>query len=253
MATVLETIGLKKTYMQGKVPVHALRGVDFKVEKGELISILEPSGSGKSTLLNLIGALDKPTEGSIIVNGQDISRMNKNELAEIRQDVGFVFQYFNLIGRLNALKNVELPMNIKGLSGKDRKKKATGLLELVGLGNRIKHKPNELSGGQQQRVAIARALAQEPKFLLMDEPTGNIDTKTRDSILELVKRLNKEKNITVIIITHDPYIANITNRTVYIVDGVLYTNEEEATKAELNHRGLVSLQDEKMQPEEVQT
>jgi putative ABC transport system ATP-binding protein len=235
---VLETRGLKKTYMQGKVPVHALRGVDLKVGKGELIAILGPSGSGKSTLLNMIGALDRPSAGTILMEQQDISKMNKNQLAEIRQHVGFVFQYFNLIGRLTALQNVELPMTIKGVGGAVRRAKATELLKLVGLGDRIKHRPSELSGGQQQRVAIARALAQEPRFMLMDEPTGNIDTRTRDAILELIKQLNAEKQVTTVMITHDASVARIARRTLYIVDGLIYNTKEEATVAEETHRAL---------------
>ncbi len=235
---VLETRGLKKTYMQGKVPVYALRGVDLKVGKGELIAILGPSGSGKSTLLNMIGALDRPTSGTILMEQQDISKMNKNELAEVRRHVGFVFQYFNLIGRLTALQNVELPMTIKGVASSERREKATQLLELVGLGDRVKHKPSELSGGQQQRVAIARALAQEPRFMLMDEPTGNIDTRTRDAILDLIKQLNAEKQVTTVMITHDQSVARIARRTLYIVDGLLYNTLDEAKIAEETHRAL---------------
>ncbi|MHA1791208.1 MAG: ABC transporter ATP-binding protein [Promethearchaeota archaeon] len=236
---ILETINLKKTYMQGKIPVHALRGVNLRVEKGEFISILGPSGSGKSTLLNLIGALDKPTSGTIKIGGKDISQMNKRQLAEVRRHVGFVFQYFNLIGKFSALKNVELPLNVKGIPASVRKKKAMDLLELVGLGDRIKHKPNELSGGQQQRVAIARALAQDPQFLLMDEPTGNIDTKTRDEIMSLILELNREHEVTTIIITHDPSIGRMASKTLYIVDGLLYNTEEEAREAELTHAALM--------------
>ncbi|MBN2154227.1 MAG: ABC transporter ATP-binding protein [Candidatus Lokiarchaeota archaeon] len=237
-STVLETRGLKKTYMQGKVPVHALRGVDLAVKEGELIAILGPSGSGKSTLLNMIGALDRPSAGTIIIEQQDISKLNKNQLAEVRRNVGFVFQYFNLIGRLTALQNVELPMTIKGMGGAQRRQKATDLLDLVGLGDRVKHKPSELSGGQQQRVAIARALAQDPRFMLMDEPTGNIDTKTRDAILELIKRLNAEKRVTTVMITHDASVARIARRTLYIVDGLLYNTQEEAIIAEETHQAL---------------
>ncbi len=235
---VLETRGLKKTYMQGKVPVHALRGVDLKIEKGELIAIIGPSGSGKSTLLNMIGALDRPTAGTIIMDQQNISKMNKDQLAEVRRHVGFVFQYFNLIGRLTAVQNVELPMTIKGMSASQRHAKATDLLKLVGLGDRIKHKPSELSGGQQQRVAIARALAQDPQFMLMDEPTGNIDTKTRDTILELIKNLNDEKQVTTVMITHDHSVARIARRTLYIVDGLLYNTQDAAIAAEETHLGL---------------
>lgn len=222
MKKVVETIGLVKTYMQGKISVHALRGIDFSVEEGEFVSILGPSGSGKSTLLTMIGALALPTEGKVIIGGKDISELSKNKLAELRQDVGFVFQFFNLISRLTAFKNVELSLAIKEEKRSVRKEKTKEILELVGLGDRMKHKPSELSGGQQQRVAIARALAQNPKFLLMDEPTGNIDTKTRDMIMELVKKLNKEQKVTIIIITHDHTIAKQADRILYLIDGKLY-------------------------------
>nr|MDO8109142.1 ABC transporter ATP-binding protein [Candidatus Sigynarchaeota archaeon] len=235
---VLETKDLKKQYMQGKVVVHALRGINMTVEKGELMSIRGPSGSGKSTLLNMIGALDRPTSGTIILEGQNIARMDKNQLAEVRQRIGFVFQYFNLIGRLSALENVQLPLSVRGMPGPERKAKAMEVLDLVGLSDRIKHKPSELSGGQQQRVSIARALTQEPSFLLMDEPTGNIDTKTRDSLLQLIKMVNHEKKITTIIITHDAAVAKITNRQVYIVDGLLYNTEDEAIQAEMNYKAI---------------
>jgi putative ABC transport system ATP-binding protein len=235
---VLETRDLKKIYMQGKVEIRALDGVNLKVEAGELISVLGPSGSGKSTLLNMIGALDRPTSGTIMIEGQDIGQMNKNQLAEVRQHIGFVFQYFNLIGRLTALQNVELPMTVKGMNSRERKEKAIEFMNLVGLGDRANHRPSELSGGQQQRVAIARALAQEPRFMLMDEPTGNIDTRTRDEVLGLVKRLNEEHKVTTVIITHDAVVASITNRTVYIVDGKMYNTHEEALDAEQISRNL---------------
>ena len=225
---VVETIDLKKKYMLGEVEVHALRGVNFRVRRGELISILGPSGSGKSTLLNMIGALDKPTSGEVIIDGNRLSEMKKSDLAQLRRSIGFVFQFFNLISRLTALQNVELAMSIQGISKDERKKKAKEILTAVGLGERLDHTPPELSGGQQQRVTIARALAQDPEFLLMDEPTGNIDTKTRDDILDLIKRLNKEKNLTIIIITHDPYVAKLTDRIVYLVDGQV--TEKERTK-----------------------
>lgn len=251
MTTVIETKNLKKTYMQGKIPIRALRGVDFKVEEGELISILGPSGSGKSTLLNMIGGLDLPTEGSVLINGKNTTEMNRNQLAELRRHIGIVFQYYNLIGRLTAFKNVEFPMTVAGMSKSERRKKTKELLTLVGLGDRMNHKPFELSGGEHQRVAIARALAQNPNFLLMDEPTGNIDTRTRDGILKLVKKLNEEQNITIIIITHDQYIAKKTKRTVFIVDGLLYHKEEEAKKAEYRN-GLNNHTDNKVIHREVE-
>ncbi|TET62521.1 ABC transporter ATP-binding protein [Candidatus Bathyarchaeota archaeon] len=205
--------------MLGKVPIEALRGVDLRVEKGDFLAILGPSGSGKSTLLNMIGALDKPTEGKVFIEGVDISTLDDNGLADLRQKIGFVFQFFNLIPRLTARGNVELPMAIPGLDKKKRRKRAEELLETVGLKERVNHKPAELSGGERQRVAIARALANNPKFLLMDEPTGNIDSETSKEILELVIRLNKEKGVTTIVITHDQSIASQAKRKVQMLDG----------------------------------
>jgi len=218
---VVETVNLRKTYMLGKVPVDALRGVDLKVERGDFLAILGPSGSGKSTLLNVIGALDKPTEGKVFIEGVDVSTLNDNELADLRRGIGFVFQFFNLIPRLTARGNVELVMAIPGLGKAERRKRAEELLVTVGLEERINHKPAELSGGERQRVAIARALANNPKFLLMDEPTGNIDSKTANEIIELVKRLNEEKGVTIIVVTHDQNIALQTKRTVQIIDGLI--------------------------------
>ncbi len=221
MKPVVETINLKKTYMLGKVPVHALRGINLKVYPGDFIAVLGPSGSGKSTLLNLIGALDKPTEGKVIIDGIDISTLNEDQLAELRRKIGFVFQFFNLIPRLSALENVELPLTIAGVSKSERRKRAMELLKIVGLEDRMKHKPTELSGGEQQRVAIARALVNNPRYLLMDEPTGNIDSKTAAEIMKLVKKLNEEEGVTIILVTHDQFVANQAKRVVYIVDGVL--------------------------------
>jgi len=219
--SVVETTNLKKTYMLGKVLVNALQGVNLKVEKGDFLAILGPSGSGKSTLLNMIGALDKPTEGKVFIEGVDVSTLNGTGLADLRQGIGFVFQFFNLIPRLTARGNVELPMSITGLSKNERRKRAKELLETVGLKERVKHKPAELSGGERQRVAIARALANNPKFLLMDEPTGNIDSKTANEIIELVKKLNDENGVTTIIVTHDQHIALQTKRSVQMLDGLM--------------------------------
>ena len=223
--SVVETINLRKTYMLGKVPVNALQGVNLKVEKGDFIAILGPSGSGKSTLLNMIGALDKPTEGKVFIEGVDVSTLNDNELADLRRRIGFVFQFFNLIPRLTAKGNVELTMAILGLGKSERRKRAEELLETVGLKERANHKPAELSGGERQRVAIARALANNPKFLLMDEPTGNIDSKTANEVIELVKRLNEEKGVTIIIVTHDQQITSQTKRTVQMLDGLIIKEE----------------------------
>jgi len=219
--SVVETINLRKTYLLGKVPVDALRGVNLRVEKGDFLAILGPSGSGKSTLLNMIGALDKPTDGKVFIESVDASTLNDNQLADLRRRIGFVFQFFNLIPRLTARGNVELPMAIPGLGKNERRKRAEELLETVGLKERMNHKPAELSGGERQRVAIARALANNPRFLLMDEPTGNIDSKTASEIIELVKGLNKEKGVTTIIITHDQHVASQAKRTVQMLDGLI--------------------------------
>jgi len=216
---VVEAIDVKKTYMLGKVPVEALRGVNLRVETGDFISILGPSGSGKSTMLNLIGALDKPTSGTLLIDGVDIGKLNDNQLADIRLKIGFVFQFFNLIPRLTAHDNVELSMSIANISKSERKKRANELLETVGLKDRINHKPAELSGGQQQRVAIARALANNPKFLLLDEPTGNVDSKTASEVLTLIKKLNTEHNVSIIMVTHDQHLARVARRTVQMFDG----------------------------------
>ena len=215
---VVEAVGLKKTYMLGKVPVEALRGINLKVERGEFLSILGPSGSGKSTLLNLVGALDKPTSGKLAIDGVDVSTLNDNQLTDIRRKIGFVFQFFNLIPRFTAKDNVELSMSIANLSKTERSKRAEDLLETVGLKDRINHKPAELSGGQQQRVAIARALGNNPRFLLMDEPTGNIDSKTAHEIIALIRKLNDD-GVTIVMVTHDQNLAKEAKRTVQVFDG----------------------------------
>jgi len=221
MTAIVEAANLKKTYMLGKVQVEALRGMDLKVESGDFLAVLGPSGSGKSTLLNLIGALDKPTAGKLLIEGVDISKLNDNQLADLRRRIGFVFQFFNLIPRFTARENVELSMSIVGLNRAERRKRAEGLLEMVGLKERMNHKPAELSGGEQQRVAIARALANEPRFLLMDEPTGNIDSKTATEIIGLIRKLNEEKGVTIIMVTHDQRLAAQTRRTVQMLDGLI--------------------------------
>jgi len=219
-APVVEAIDLKKTYMLGKVPVEALHGVNLKVEVGEFLSILGPSGSGKSTLLNLIGALDKSTSGKLLIEGTDLATLIDNQLTDIRRRIGFVFQFFNLIPRFTAKDNVELSMSIAGVSKADRSKRAEELLETVGLKDRMNHKPAELSGGQQQRVAIARALANSPRFMLMDEPTGNIDSKTAHEIIQLIKNLN-DGGVTIIMVTHDQHLAREAKRTVQVFDGMI--------------------------------
>lgn len=219
MTTIVEAIDLKKTFLLGKVPVEALRGVNLKVESGDFLAILGPSGSGKSTLLNMIGALDKPTGGKMIIEGVDISKLNDNQLADLRLRIGFVFQFFNLIPRFTARENVELSMTIADKSKTERRKHAEELLETVGLKERMDHRPTELSGGEQQRVAIARALANNPRFLLMDEPTGNMDSKNANEIMGLIKRLNEEKGVTIIMVTHDQHLAAETKRMVQMLDG----------------------------------
>ena len=220
LETIVEAIDLKKTYMLGKVPVEALRGVNLRVEKGDFLAILGPSGSGKSTLLNLIGALDKPTAGILKIDGVDVSKLNENQLADLRRRIGFVFQFFNLIPRLTAKDNVELSMSIADTNRSERARKAEELLETIGLKDRKKHKPAELSGGQQQRVAIARALANNPRFLLLDEPTGNIDSKTAHEIMEIVKNLN-EKGVTIVMVTHDQRLSREAKRVVQMFDGLI--------------------------------
>jgi len=220
MTAVVEAIDLKKTYMLGKVPVEALHGVNFKVEQGEFVSILGPSGSGKSTLLNLIGALDKPSSGKLLIEGTDLSTLGDNQLTDVRRRIGFVFQFFNLIPRFTAKDNVELSLSIAGVAKAERTKRAEDLLETVGLKDRMNHKPAELSGGQQQRVAIARALANSPRFMLMDEPTGNIDSKTAHDIIELIKNLN-DGGVSIIMVTHDQHLAKEAKRTVQVFDGMI--------------------------------
>ena len=221
MASIVEAVDLKKTYMLGKIPVEALRGVNLKVESGDFLAVLGPSGSGKSTLLNLVGALDKPTAGMLLIDDVDVSTLSDNQLSDLRRRVGFVFQFFNLIPRFTARDNVGLSLSIAGVSKAERKKRAEELLETVGLKDRINHKPMELSGGQRQRVAIARALANNPRFLLMDEPTGNIDSRTAREIMNLVKTLNEEKGVTIIMVTHDQHLAREAKRVVQMFDGVI--------------------------------
>jgi putative ABC transport system ATP-binding protein len=220
---VVEAINLRKTYMLGKVPVEALQGLNLKVERGEFLAILGPSGSGKSTLLNLVGALDKPTSGKLLIDGIDVSTLNDNQLTDIRRKIGFVFQFFNLIPRFTARENVELSLSIAEAGKDEKRKRSTELLETVGLKDRINHKPAELSGGQQQRVAIARALANNPRFLLMDEPTGNIDSKTAHEVIELIRKLN-EDGVTIIMVTHDQQLAREAKRTVQVFDGAIISD-----------------------------
>lgn len=217
---VVEAKDITKVYKMGEIEVHALRGLSVNIAPGEIVSIMGPSGSGKSTLMNILGCLDRPTSGEYSLNGEAVAELNDDQLAEIRnRGVGFVFQSFNLLPRATALANVELPMRYAVLNGRNRKQVATEALEAVGLGDRIHHRPNELSGGEMQRVAIARALVNNPAIIMADEPTGNLDTKSGDEIMTLLKNLNKDRGTTLIIVTHDPEIAELTNRVISIRDG----------------------------------
>ncbi|MHA1713898.1 MAG: ABC transporter ATP-binding protein [Candidatus Ranarchaeia archaeon] len=225
MTRIVELRNLKKKYMLGSIPVPALRGINLKVEKGEFIAILGPSGSGKSTLLNMIGLLDRPTEGTVVVDGVDTTTLGDSQRVDVRRRIGFVFQFFNLIPRLTARENVELPMAISNVRRGERRQRAEELLRSVGLGSRMDHRPSELSGGERQRVAIARALTNNPRFLLMDEPTGNIDSKTATEILDLVCQLNREHEVTILMITHDSSIAKYAGRIVHLLDGLIVGEE----------------------------
>ena len=218
---VIVTENLWKTYVMGDQEVHALRGVNLRIRYNEYVAIMGPSGSGKSTLMNLIGCLDSPSQGSYCLNGHDVSRLSDDELARIRnKEIGFVFQTFNLLARATALHNVELPLIYNGTGSTARIERATAVLESVGLGTRMHHKPNEMSGGQRQRVAIARALVNSPSIILADEPTGNLDSKTGIEIMELFENLHREGN-TIVLVTHEPDIAEHAHRVVTIRDGVI--------------------------------
>jgi putative ABC transport system ATP-binding protein len=216
---LIDTRDLWKTYVMGSEEIHALRGVNIGIERGEYVAIMGPSGSGKSTLMNLIGCLDTPSKGSYLLNGKQVSQMNDNELARIRnEEIGFVFQTFNLLPRASALQNVELPLIYAGVQGKERVQRARAALDKVELSTRMGHRPNELSGGQRQRVAIARALVNNPSILLADEPTGNLDSKTGAEIMALFARLHEGGN-TIVLVTHEADIAAFAHRTIHLRDG----------------------------------
>jgi putative ABC transport system ATP-binding protein len=227
MAPVISVRNLIKTYIVGEVEVRALRGVALDVEPGEFVAITGPSGSGKSTLMHILGCLDRPTSGQYVLDGQDVSRMTKDQLAEVRnQKIGFVFQGFNLLSRTTALDNVELPLLYRGgIKTAERHRRAIDALNAVGLGERSDHHPNQLSGGQQQRVAIARALITQPSILLADEPTGNLDTRTSIEVMGIFQRLNKERGITVLVITHEHDIAEYGTRIISCRDGHIVTDK----------------------------
>ena len=219
MTSLIETRDLWKTYVMGAEEIHALRGVSLHIARGEYVAIMGPSGSGKSTLMNLIGCLDTPTKGSYVLNGKEVSTMDDDELARVRnEEIGFVFQTFNLLPRATALHNVELPLVYAGVSARERQQRAREALEKVDLASRMNHKPNELSGGQRQRVAIARALVNNPSILLADEPTGNLDSKTGVEIMSLFARLHEAGN-TIIVVTHEADIAAFAHRVIHIRDG----------------------------------
>jgi len=222
---MLEIKKIKKIYQIGKVKVEALRGVSFSIDKGEFVAIMGPSGSGKSTLMHIIGCLDQPTEGSFIIGGKDVSKLNDDRLAEIRNKrIGFVFQQFNLLSRTSILHNVEIPLIYAGLKTKRRREMAQQALESVGLGDRVKHKPNEISGGEKQRAAIARALVNDPLIILADEPTGNLDTKTGEEIMKIFYKLHQQGN-TVIMVTHEAEVARHARRIIHLRDGLMEKDE----------------------------
>ena len=222
---VIDIENITKVYVMGEETVHALRGVSLQIRRNEYLAIMGPSGSGKSTLMNMLGCLDTPSSGRYFFNGKDVSAMNDDELAAIRNhEIGFVFQTFNLLPRSTSLRNVELPLVYAGLDPETREEKAAQALRDVGLGDRIHHKPNELSGGQRQRVAIARALVNDPSIILADEPTGNLDSRTGEEIMQLLENLYQSGN-TIILVTHEPDIARHARRTVFLRDGLIESDE----------------------------
>ncbi len=233
--SLIELKEISKVYTMGEVEVHALRDVTLNIERGEYAALIGPSGSGKSTLMNTLGCLDRPTGGTYHLNGQEVTSMTRDQRARIRnREIGFVFQNFNLLARTSAMENVELPLLYGNrLNPRKRREKAAEMLQLVGLGDRHDHHPGQLSGGQQQRVAIARALATEPSMLMGDEPTGNLDTRTSREIIELFRRLNVERNLTVILVTHDLAVARNAKRNIVLRDGaVLVDTTDSAIAAE---------------------
>src|SRR5262245_24375721 len=240
---LIELRGLGKTYDLGEVKVTALKGVSLDIQKGEFVALIGPSGSGKSTLMNTLGCLDRPTGGSYRLGGEEVARLGPDELAELRnRRIGFVFQSFNLLARTSALENVEVPLLYnRAFPRRRRRQKAREMLQRVGLGNRLDHKPSQLSGGQQQRVAIARALTNQPSILLCDEPTGNLDTSTSREIMTFIRKLNEAEGLTVILVTHDPDIARQARRALVLVDGEVVVDTTDFTlAAETLHRRMIA-------------
>jgi putative ABC transport system ATP-binding protein len=225
MSKLIQIEHLKKTYYVGKVKIEALRGVSFEINTGDFVSIMGPSGSGKSTLMHIIGCLDYPTRGKYFLSGQDVSKLNDNQLALFRnQKIGFVFQQFNLLPKVTILRNVELPLTYNNTASKNKKQLAVQALREVGLGDRLKHRPNEISGGQKQRVAIARALVNHPSIILADEPTGNLDSKTGQDIMRMIDKLHDNGN-TIILVTHESEIARYAKRVIHLKDGLIDKDE----------------------------
>jgi len=233
MTNLIEVQNLTKVYTMGDLEVQALRGISLTIAEGEMVAIMGPSGSGKSTLMNIIGCLDQPSDGTYLLDGVDVGGLNDNQLAAIRnQKIGFVFQQYMLLQRTSALRNVELPMLYGGLG--DRRAKAEAALHAVGMSQRMHHKPNELSGGQQQRVAIARALVNNPRIIMADEPTGALDTRTGEEIMGIFQQLNREQGITVILVTHDPEVAQHARRIISVRDGAVASDESVPEQLEVS-------------------
>lgn len=225
MESIIKVAGLTRDYSMGKIKVPALKGIDLEVPEGQFLAIMGPSGSGKSTLMNILGCLDRPTSGTYILNGSDVQKKSDSELAEIRNRfIGFIFQTFNLLPRHDALSNVEVPLVYRGMGVKERRERARKALELVGLANRIHHRPSELSGGEQQRVAIARAIAGDPKVILADEPTGNLDSRAGEEVMAIFQELHA-RGITFVVVTHDPDIARHAQRIVSLRDGRIVSDQ----------------------------
>lgn len=220
MTAALEAVDVTRTYKMDGVAVTALQGVSVRIEEGEFAAILGPSGSGKSTLMHLLGCLDRPTTGTLHISGRDVAKLSDGELAELRnQTIGFVFQSFHLLARTSARENVALPLVYRGVSRGERRRRATEALSRVGLKHRLEHRPSQLSGGEQQRVAIARALVGDPRVVLADEPTGNLDTKTGHEVMDLLARLNEEQGVAIVLVTHEPEVAERARRQIHIRDG----------------------------------